>query len=392
MRMLTVNKSSSARPAPAVASTRVLRPRPQPVVGTFVRARGIVFSSLCAWVVDESLVAPLLHLVVHEERNQEAVDDDDYDFEVIFDLREVQFEDEEVPEYYENCRLDIIHSLKRWYQFVKVIGNGTYAEALLFKTHKSGRKVVVKSLYHCEQQPAILYELFKKEAAMLEKVQGYSNVCQFRRSAKYGPHFTIFMDYADLGTLQSCLYADNHCGFNGEAAQKILFETILALAACERENIVHTDIKMDNILFTRNSKGEIDVVLADFGLARHGPVFYTDGVVSSVGFRAYEAQGEEPGYYSSAVDIWSLGVIATVVFCGMAFRPLNDNYERSLHDLLSEAIGKRYDESPALQSFFAQVFCKDPARRITALELVHHEYFADLVVKERYQQALSKLF
>jgi serine/threonine protein kinase len=74
---------------------------------------------------------------------------------------------------------------------------------------------------------------------------------------------------------------------------------------------VHRDIKPSNILVSyRDPHGDASLLyikLSDFGLAKEG------SVKSKCGTELYMApetlKTRTPGYYSPAVDIWSLGVI-----------------------------------------------------------------------------------
>ncbi len=50
--------------------------------------------------------------------------------------------------------------------------------------------------------------------------------------------------------------------------KKITIDICLALAECEKNHILHRDVKLDNILVRETANGEPDFVLADFGISR----------------------------------------------------------------------------------------------------------------------------
>ena len=88
-----------------------------------------------------------------------------------------------------------------------------------------------------------------------------------------------------------------------------LYQTVKGLVQLHKQNIIHRDIKSDNILCSENG----DIKLADFGFA----VMLTKqqsrrtSRVGSVCWMAPELiQAKQDRQYSKKVDIWSLGIFA----------------------------------------------------------------------------------
>ena len=87
-------------------------------------------------------------------------------------------------------------------------------------------------------------------------------------------------------------------------------------------NIIHCDLKPENILLKivkeNNIKGEISIKLTDFGSAcdKNNPMFK---YIQSRFYRAPEVILGLP--YTTAIDIWSIGLIAVELYLGNALLP-----------------------------------------------------------------------
>ena len=86
---------------------------------------------------------------------------------------------------------------------------------------------------------------------------------------------------------------------------------------CHENDIMHRDIKLENILVCIDSKGRIyDLKVADFGLACKisdlDEQQYT--VAGSVGYMAPEIIMKES--YNEKVDVFSLGIILYILATG----------------------------------------------------------------------------
>ena len=102
-------------------------------------------------------------------------------------------------------------------------------------------------------------------------------------------------------------------GISEEAVKYSLFMTVKGLVELHSRNIIHRDIKSDNILIS--AEGEIK--LADFGFA----VILTEeyqGRKSKVGTLCWMAPEIIQGLhsYDARVDVWALGIFALELAMG----------------------------------------------------------------------------
>lgn len=102
-------------------------------------------------------------------------------------------------------------------------------------------------------------------------------------------------------------------GINIKHLQKIFYQLAKTLEILhEKLNIIHNDIKPENILFRKNNE---DVLLIDYGLA----IKYEGKKISIIrGTRAYMSPEENMGLsYDKSADIWSLALTMFEISSGI---------------------------------------------------------------------------
>ncbi len=217
-----------------------------------------------------------------------------------------------------------------------------------------------------------------KEFKMMEQLKGNTNiVCyedhEIRRHSE-GKGYDIFIRMEQLVPI------NKHFGslFPGEEEViKLGIDICHALELCHKNNIIHRDVKPQNIFISSTG----DYKLGDFGVARNFE--NTIGEFSAKGtfdYMAPEVQLRQP--YGVTADIFSLGsVLYKLMNNGrIAFLPdypetvRSSDYERALEKRLSGGVPKK----PVLASNgFANAIIKachpDPSQRFESAEKMRQE-------------------
>jgi serine/threonine protein kinase len=142
---------------------------------------------------------------------------------------------------------------------------------------------------------------------------------------------------------------------------KLLHDVSAGLEYLHDHNIIHQDIKPDNILLDDNC----NYLVTDFGISVNSDngIFNSNGM--SGGTRAYMGPERFEGVTNNASDMWSLGATAVELLTG------NPPYGE--HGGLLQAEGEKLPDLPKLQPEVSEMImgclAKDPSKRLKANEI-----------------------
>ena len=188
------------------------------------------------------------------------------------------------------------------------LGNGAFGVVYKVREESSYRAYALKDVL-CLDKWAINSAL--REVETMSRIS-HENVIAIKDSAKLrddqGLHMLILTEYCSGGNLNERLAQSS----SEELNFKWIRQTAGALAFLHSHNVVHRDLKADNVLLTANE----DAKLADFGLAREFmsvkqyPNFSVKYYMSSgVGPQDWLAPEFFRGHYTEKADVFSLGTL-----------------------------------------------------------------------------------
>lgn len=168
-------------------------------------------------------------------------------------------------------------------------------------------------------------------------------------------------------------------------AQKfaILLEVLLALEYIHFKGLIHSDLKMENILLVKSPDGLLRVKVSDFGISQyyhnHGA---QDEVTTTWIYRAPEVFKKDP--YDFKIDVWSWACIAFELLTGVQYvRAVDPNPKENLGFIILNDSWKVYLTYPSLRtpdiqpflSVLAQAFQVDPVKRASVTQLLDLEFW-----------------
>ena len=135
-------------------------------------------------------------------------------------------------------------------------------------------------------------------------------------------HYMVF-EYVNSGQMLD--YIISHGRLRERVARKFARQIGSALDYCHRNNVVHRDLKIENILISHS--GNIKII--DFGLSNlYDPASRLGTFCGSLYFAAPELLNAKV-YTGPEVDVWSFGVVLYVLVCGKV--PFDDQSMPALH-------------------------------------------------------------
>ena len=160
----------------------------------------------------------------------------------------------------------------------------------------------------------ITEEDFKSEIQKFNKEIKNMEICQCENSVKIydffdkEKEFEIIMELCDKNLFDILL--ERKRGFNAEEIKNILLQLNNAFNLMKKNNIIHRDIKTNNILvkYLNEEKTKYKVLLCDYGISKQIQLM-TRKYMSHVGTQYYTApEILNDEVYNYKCDLWSLGI------------------------------------------------------------------------------------
>lgn len=278
---------------------------------------------------------------------------------------------------------------KHDFNFMKILGEGSYSTVYLAQENATGKKFAMKVLEkrHIIKEKKVAYVSREKEALAMTNhpfiVKLYFTF-QDRENLYYG------LTYGKKGEMLP--YINKLGSFNEKCTQFYSAELILTLEYLHGLEIIHRDLKPENILFGE----DMHILLTDFGTSKilGKDVKKANSFVGTAEYVSPELLTDKVAYKSS--DLWALGCITYQLRSGRSpFRASNE------YQTFQKIIKLEYDfphgfpDSP--KDLVERLLVLDPAKRLGCEEmggyanLKAHSFFKDIEWENLHLQDPPKL-
>lgn len=187
------------------------------------------------------------------------------------------------------------------YEILDKIGAGGMSDVYKAKDHILDREVAVKVLKSEFAEDVTFVTKFRSEAQSAARLEHPNIVNIYDVGSENGMYY-IVMEYVEGITLKT--YIEKKGRLNFKEAISIAIQVGRGIEAAHNKNIIHRDIKPQNIIISTEGK----VKVTDFGIARAASsnTIHAD-VMGSVHYASPEQARN--GYVDARSDIYSLGIV-----------------------------------------------------------------------------------
>ena len=259
----------------------------------------------------------------------------------------------------------------KFYKYGKLLGKGAFGKVNLCLHTLTGRLVAIKSI----NKTKIISERQKKkiniETNIMKTLSNSNYIVKFYETYETKKHICIVMEYICAGDLLS--YIRKRSKLNENIAKYIFKQIILALQYIHNNNIVHRDIKLDNILIDLDNK----IKICDFGVSKI--INSNDKMFEQCGTPTYIAPEilRNKGYEGFKVDVWSSGVVLYAMLSGTV--PFKGNDLNELNNLILKGkFNDINDISVEAKNLIKNILEVDPKKRLSINEILCHPWLINV--------------
>eukprot|EP00112_Aurelia_sp_Birch-Aquarium-sp1_P012887 Seg2716.3 transcript_id=Seg2716.3/GoldUCD/mRNA.D3Y31 product="Serine/threonine-protein kinase 33" protein_id=Seg2716.3/GoldUCD/D3Y31 len=260
------------------------------------------------------------------------------------------------------------------FHFGATLGQGCFGVVIEAVNRATNAKFAVK-LINKEKAGSAGVKLLEREVSIMKKVF-HKHIVHLEEVYETSKKMFLVMELCDKGGLDELL--KKRVRFSEEETLCVMKQLISAVVYLHENNIVHRDLKLENILLCEPDVDEkpINIKLTDFGLSYILDGAGSDYMMQQVcGTPMYMAPEVITNLgYSERCDVWSCGVIMYYLLNGAP--PFVANTEEELHNLIKSGEVK-YSESHwdpvsiTAKQLIEWMMKIDPARRCSAKEVLH---------------------
>uniref|UniRef100_A0A8C1TPA6 non-specific serine/threonine protein kinase n=1 Tax=Cyprinus carpio TaxID=7962 RepID=A0A8C1TPA6_CYPCA len=270
-----------------------------------------------------------------------------------------------------------------FYDIERTLGKGNFAVVKLARHRITKTEVAIKIIDKTQLDAVNLEKIYREVQIM--KMLDHPHIIKLYQVMETKNMLYLVTEYAKNGEIFD--YLAKHGRLSEPEARRKFWQILSAVEYCHNRNIVHRDLKAENLLLD----GHMNIKIADFGFGN----FFQSGkpLATWCGSPPYAApevfEGQQ--YEGPQLDIWSMGVVLYVLVCGAL--PFDGP---SLPILRQRVLEGRfripYFMTEDCEHLIRRMLVLDPSKRLSIGQIKEHKWMVMEVPVQRpmlYQQTVE---
>ncbi|NP_001038554.2 serine/threonine-protein kinase 33 [Danio rerio] len=280
-----------------------------------------------------------------------------------------------------HTRIEDESSIQKIYSFGRKLGQGSFGVVCEATHIETQRKWAIKKV-NKEKAGTSGVKHLEREVSIMKQVK-HEHIIHLEEVFETPKRMYLVTELCEGGDLKDLLQKNKH--FTEEETRHIIKSLSEAIVYLHKKDIVHRDLKLENILVKSCHQGNdndmVNIKVTDFGLSvQKGGVGSENMLQATCGTPIYMAPEVVNGHqYSQQCDLWSIGVIMYMLLCGEP--PFGSSSKERLSEMIMKGeltfSGPVWNTiSDAAKNVIRCLLKVDPAHRITANELLDNPWIS----------------
>lgn len=260
------------------------------------------------------------------------------------------------------------------YKIIKTICDKTNKGTYIIKSDRDNSKYILK-IRHISHENS-----FEKNICSILKHHPHKNIIQFIDLYQNNEYYYFIYEYFEGTNLLNHIKKKT---LTEQQIKNILTQLTYAVKFLHSYNIIHCDLKLENIII--NNKNEIKIIDFDLSIICDNENGYiANNIFGTMQYIAPESY--DLCIYSKKTDIWQIGIILYILICGEFPHNTELLVVNSYSNLCRQNLFKhidlgipydiieknKFDES--LYKLLSSMIIFDDIKRITILEILNSEW------------------
>ena len=263
------------------------------------------------------------------------------------------------------------HNYIENYKICEEIGHGSFGKVLEGINRLTGKHVAIKAYDKYKLIVSQRKGYVRREIAVMRRLN-HDNIIKFIEVVNTAKEIYIIMEFVNGISLFDYMKSRENERINEQEAIPIFKQIVEGIKYCHENNVIHRDIKLENIIVDKNLNAKI----IDFGFS----TWFSEGqrLKLSCGTPSYMAPEivAKKEYYGPPTDIWSLGVLLYTMLTGNF--PFHGAIEQDLYkNILRGTFNIPSYISDKAKRLISQMMNKNPESRPKAEEVLNDQFFSN---------------